>query len=225
MTLKHAIVQILSDDRAGEEEVSAVLEGQDCVLRRARPGRSIDITKPCDVGIIVVRRSCGWSAGLITALRSAETACAAVVVLGAGDVADVAQSLRGGAVDCLVRPVSRAVMLESLVNAIACTLRWRGRLLERAACSIVFGPERPSRAVPSGEPRIEEVVRRVAGQNQLTPREREVLYWLLQGHRYDDIATVLGVVPRTAKFHAANLLRKLELDSRYDLPRLLAGED
>ncbi|KIG17887.1 hypothetical protein DB30_02510 [Enhygromyxa salina] len=71
---------------------------------------------------------------------------------------------------------------------------------------------------------IEAAVCRLAGEKQLTPREGEVLYWLFQGHRYEDIATVLGVVPRTAKFHAANLLRKLELDSRNDLARLLAQE-
>lgn len=68
---------------------------------------------------------------------------------------------------------------------------------------------------------IDMVVSRLADQGQLTARESEVLYWLLQGHRYDDIATVLGVTSRTAKFHAANLLRKLDLDSRHDLTRIV----
>ena len=60
--------------------------------------------------------------------------------------------------------------------------------------------------------RVAAIVERLAASAGLTPREAEVLHWLLHGHRYDDIATVLDITPRTTKFHASNLLRKLELD-------------
>ncbi|PRQ08594.1 LuxR C-terminal-related transcriptional regulator [Enhygromyxa salina] len=235
--LERAAVRIISDDRAGEDDVSAALEGQGCVISRTSPGLGLDITTSCDIGVITVHRSCGWSAGVITTLRSSEIACATVVVLGGGGPPDIAQALRGGAVDCLVRPIPPAALLESLVNAAACTLRWRRRLALVSdisygarlanANALLFEPARESTTRGELAPGyIREVVGRLAGEHQLTPREREVLYWMLQGHRHDDIATVLGVVPRTAKFHAANLLRKLEIDSRNDLARLLVrGRD
>jgi len=55
----------------------------------------------------------------------------------------------------------------------------------------------------------------------LSPREREVLDLVLLGRMHADIALVLGVSPRTVKFHVRNLLEKLGADSRADLPRVL----
>lgn len=61
----------------------------------------------------------------------------------------------------------------------------------------------------------------LAHQARLTSRERGVLELLLLGRSPDDIAKVLGIAPRTAKFHQTNLLLKLGADSRHDLLRLL----
>jgi DNA-binding CsgD family transcriptional regulator len=41
------------------------------------------------------------------------------------------------------------------------------------------------------------------------------------GQRSDEIATKLSISARTAKFHQANILKKLGVDSRIDLIRLL----
>ncbi|WP_181197877.1 LuxR family transcriptional regulator [Enhygromyxa salina] len=230
-------MQVISVDETSADELAAALEGRGCVLRRVGPGLRLNAARECEVSVIAVDRACGWSAGLVTALRSSELACAAVVVLREGGPTGVAQSLRGGAVDCLVRPVPATVLLEGITNAIRCTRRWRGRVANAAvshtaprssatrthAHASLFAPAKTPPELPQdASERIEVVVRRLVGQSQLTPRKGEVLYWLFQGHRYEDIATVLGVAPRTAKFHASNLLRKLELDSRHDLPRLLA---
>src|SRR5690606_30930431 len=95
---------------------------------------------------------------------------------------------------------------------------------ERVTVAAAAPAPAPAPADNPEHAKIEAVVDRVSGDRGLTRRERQVLYWLLLGHRYVDIASVLGVAPRTAKFHAANLLQKLELDSRYDLARLLAEE-
>lgn len=56
----------------------------------------------------------------------------------------------------------------------------------------------------------------------LSQREREVLEQLLLGAATDEIAMVLGISPRTVKFHQTNLLNKLGADSRVDLLRVLA---
>jgi len=55
----------------------------------------------------------------------------------------------------------------------------------------------------------------------LSPREREILSYLLLGRNVDDIAQVVGIAVRTVKYHQANVLAKLGAESRADLMRLL----
>lgn len=65
--------------------------------------------------------------------------------------------------------------------------------------------------------RIDELARRA----QLSPREREVLDYLLLGRSVEDMAKLLGISPRTVKFHQAHALQKLGAESRSDLIRLI----
>ena len=48
----------------------------------------------------------------------------------------------------------------------------------------------------------------------LTPRECEVLQWIWEGKRDCEIATVLGLNPRTVGNHAYNIFRKLNVEAR-----------
>jgi len=48
----------------------------------------------------------------------------------------------------------------------------------------------------------------------LTRRERDVLRLVASGCSDREIATALGVRPRTVEWHVANLLRKLAVGSR-----------
>jgi DNA-binding CsgD family transcriptional regulator len=52
------------------------------------------------------------------------------------------------------------------------------------------------------------------GLDRLTPREREVLALIGQGHANRDIAAALYISERTARTHVSNILRKLDLTSR-----------
>jgi PAS domain S-box-containing protein len=67
----------------------------------------------------------------------------------------------------------------------------------------------------------ESKVRALADAAQLSERERSVLTYLLMGRSLGDIALILGISPRTVKFHQANVLEKLGADSRADLVRLI----
>ncbi len=68
---------------------------------------------------------------------------------------------------------------------------------------------------------FEAHVATLARGSALSTREREVLQYLLVGAGVENIAKVLGVTPRTVRFHQANLLAKLGAESRADLVRLL----
>src|SRR5690606_22764117 len=61
----------------------------------------------------------------------------------------------------------------------------------------------------------------LAGKAQLSPRERDVFAYLVEGCTLEEIATQLDISLRTVKFHQTNLLAKLGADSRSDLLRLI----
>lgn len=48
----------------------------------------------------------------------------------------------------------------------------------------------------------------------LTPRQREVLAWIVEGKENDAIAILLGITLGTVKFHVISLLRKFNAPNR-----------
>jgi DNA-binding NarL/FixJ family response regulator len=243
--VRHAVVLLIAEDGDLELELATVLAEMGCLAHRVGPDSPLDGAHTYDAAIVVTHQNTSWSAAALGRLRSTEYACASLVILDVGGPEDVAESLRRGAADCLIRPVSEPELLESVSGVIASTRMWRARF-SRARLFAVEGQLAASKSRPAMarvfEPAeqvvvtesvnvdardnasIDATVDRVSDERGLTRRERQVLHWLVLGHRYVDIASVLGVAPRTAKFHAANLLEKLGLDSRYDLARLLAEE-
>jgi DNA-binding CsgD family transcriptional regulator len=53
----------------------------------------------------------------------------------------------------------------------------------------------------------------------LTPREREVLRLTANGLTSKEVATLLGISPRTADVHRARLMHKLGLRNRVEVAR------
>jgi DNA-binding CsgD family transcriptional regulator len=72
---------------------------------------------------------------------------------------------------------------------------------------------------------VHERVATLSQEYRLSAREREVLAHLVRGDTVEDIGTALGITPRTAKFHQANVLAKLGIASRVELIRLLVDPD
>lgn len=58
---------------------------------------------------------------------------------------------------------------------------------------------------------------------ELTPREREVMELVVAGKHNRDIATELGISPRTVEVHKARLMAKLKADGIPQLVRLSLG--
>jgi DNA-binding CsgD family transcriptional regulator/PAS domain-containing protein len=61
---------------------------------------------------------------------------------------------------------------------------------------------------PELDPRV------LVGRGPLSPREREVLQLVTEGHSNKQIAAALGISDRTAKFHVTSILNKLGTDTR-----------
>jgi DNA-binding NarL/FixJ family response regulator len=53
--------------------------------------------------------------------------------------------------------------------------------------------------------------------NKLTPREREVLQLIAEGHKNKEISDILKISIKTVKAHRNNLMQKLDLHTQGDL--------
>ena len=65
--------------------------------------------------------------------------------------------------------------------------------------------------------KLDDARRASALQLPLTPREREVMEFLLRRFSNKEIAEILNISERTIKFHVGNILSKLHVDSRQEL--------
>lgn len=74
--------------------------------------------------------------------------------------------------------------------------------------------ELPAHAEPAGP----------MGVDSLTPREREVLQLLAEGHSTKDVAFRLDLSPKTIETHRANLMAKLKIDNVAGLTRMAISE-
>jgi FixJ family two-component response regulator len=117
-----------------------------------------------------------------------------VFVSGRSNVPASVQAMKGGAIDFLTKPVDADALLASVRRAIAQDLAQRALADEDAAIRAALGT--------------------------LTPRELEILPYLVSGRLNKQIGSDLGVVEKTVKVHRMHVMQKLGLHSLAELVRL-----
>ncbi len=115
----------------------------------------------------------------------------------------VLQALCNGAIGYVSKDCSTSVLVQAIREAVA------GR---RYLC-----PSVATRAFDAYVARAAEAPRDT--YEELTTREREVLYLAVEGHTNAQIAARLFISPRTVETHRANLMHKLGLRTHADLVR------
>jgi two-component system, LuxR family, response regulator FixJ len=116
-----------------------------------------------------------------------------IVMTAQGDVQTAVRAMKAGASDFLEKPYSDHTLLGSIEAA--------------------FAKENPS----DRNDEIADAVRRVAS---LSPREREVLYGLMDGRPNKMIAFHLGISVRTVEVHRARMMERLGTRQLADALRL-----
>jgi two-component system, NarL family, response regulator NreC len=173
-------------------EVADGLQVADLVARLRPDVLLLDVMLPGLNGLEVTRQ---------VAQRAPKTR---IVILSMhANEAYVLEALRNGAVGYVLKDASPAEMVQ-------------------AVREVTAGRHYLSR--PLSERAIEAYTRRAQGTpldlyETLTSREREVLQLAAESHSSTEIAARLGISPRTAETHRANLMRKLGLQSQTDLIR------
>ena len=117
-----------------------------------------------------------------------------VFVTGQGDVPQSVHAMKSGAVDFLIKPVTRRDLVDAIERAL-------GEAAQREA-------QRAKRE------RLEARLRR------LTPRERQVFERVVTGVLNKQIARELGIGLYTIKVHRARVMEKMEADSLTALVRM-----
>jgi FixJ family two-component response regulator len=122
-----------------------------------------------------------------------------VFVSGQSHPHQIVQGLKKGAVDFLFKPFN----LEDMLKAVADAIEFDRRQLKRVSVDIETKREYES----------------------LTPREREVCTWLVEGLLNKDIAVKLGTTDATIKVHKARVMSKMHVDSVQTLVKKFLESD
>jgi len=121
--------------------------------------------------------------------------CMPIVFLSAhGDVPTTAQAMKNGAVDFLMKPVDRDDLLGAIGVSLARDAENRAERAQYSAINELIGT--------------------------LTPREREVMSYVITGMLNKQIAGELDISEETVKIHRGRVMRKLGIASVAELVRL-----
>ncbi len=135
--------------------------------------------------------------GLVTFERLKALGCpwAVLFLTGHGDVGTAVEAVKNGAWDFLEKPFQNNLLVDRVEQAMQALQQQSASERER---------QRLRQALAS-----------------LSPREREVLGELIQGHYNKTIAEHLGITARTVEFHRANIFEKMGVESAIELAHQL----
>ena len=131
---------------------------------------------------------------LHTKLKQRNIIMPVIIVTGHADVAMAVRAMKAGAYDLIEKPYNDALMLERVQHAI--TYDQDNRHNQQRVSTIKACAE------------------------QLTPREQEVMRYVLDSTQNKIIAVELGISIKTVELHRANLMTKMQARSSTELVRL-----
>jgi len=127
-------------------------------------------------------------------LRTANIPLPIIFITGHGDIRMSVRAMKAGAVEFLTKPFRDQELLDAIQSAIA-----RDRTRRQRNALLLTLRE---------------------GFTSMTPREREVMAFVVAGHRNKEIASEIGVSEVTVKAHRAQVMRKMGAASLADLIRM-----
>ncbi|VAX12552.1 Two-component transcriptional response regulator, LuxR family [hydrothermal vent metagenome] len=130
---------------------------------------------------------------LFTRLKQREILLPVIIVTGHADVAMAVRAMKAGAYDFIEKPYNDALMLERVQHAITYDQDKRRNQQRVAAIK--------------------------ACADQLTPREQEVMRYVLNSTQSKVIAAELGISIKTVELHRANLMTKMQARTPAELVR------
>jgi FixJ family two-component response regulator len=194
-----AIINVVDDDAAIRDAVSVLLQTRGLRSRTFPTAEaflaSLKDTPLCAVVDVCLPGMNGLELQQQLARRRIEATL--VVMTGQASVSMAVEAMRAGALHFIEKPLDPETLLEVIDEALA----RRDAIAEQTS-------------------KRDQTQARLA---RLTPREREVLALLVDGHMNKVIAGRLGISTRTAEHHRAHIMTKMEAPTLSHLIRSTQG--
>mgnify|MGYP001546610473 CR=1 FL=1 len=120
-----------------------------------------------------------------------------IIITGHGDIPVAVRAVKNGAYDFIEKPFDN------------------DRLVERVKDALELDKEHHPKRLA-----LDAVNARIAN---LTPREKQVLEFVIDNHSNKEIAAKLGVSIKTVEFHRARVMEKMHADSLLHLAQMVAS--
>ena len=204
-------VFVLDDDEAVRDSVVVLLECEGFRVESfASPVAFLESDAPSRRGCLLVDVRMPQMSGLDVQERLAldGRALPVIVMTGHADVPLAVRAMKAGAVDFVEKPFDEQTLIGSVKAALTRTVPPSALPVAQAPAPAAAAP------APAASP---EVMERLSS---LTPRERDVLRWLIEGKSNKIIAFELSISPRTVEIHRARVMEKMRADSLPTLVRM-----
>lgn len=195
-------VYVVDDDKLARESLEWLIESVGLPVKVYDSGQAfLDSYSKELVGCMVLDVRMPDISGMDLYVKLTQEGCTLPVIImtGHADVDLAVRAMKAGAYDFIEKPYKDSLMLERIQSAIAVDLDNR-KEQERVDC----------------------VKDRIA---TLTPREQEVLKYVLKSTANKIIAAELGISIKTVELHRSNLMAKMQANSVTELVRqaIIAG--
>ena len=189
-----AVVHLIDDDESLRTAVTRVLSAAGHTVRGyASCGDFLMAESRNEPGCLILDVRMPGPSGLELqeALNKQSDPLPIIFLTGHGDVAMSVRAMKAGAVDFLTKPVQREQLLSAVAAALSRSANERASRLQLKTLRTQYAA--------------------------LSPREREVLHFLLAGKLNKQIASLVGIAERTVKAHRAQLMQKMQVASLAEL--------
>lgn len=193
------VVDLIDDDAAVLDSLSVYLGAKKFITRTHRLAhdflrvRERDGPADCIVSDVRMPRLSGLE--LQTMLNKAKSKEPLILITGFATIDAAVTAIKAGAFDFVEKPISERRLVASIRTAVAQVRRHQAE--QRDLLEI--------------ETRIDK----------LSPREQEILHLAARGHTSREIASELGISPRTVEVHRASVMHKTGAASVADLVRFV----
>ncbi len=197
MTPPTPVIHVVDDDESLRAAVLRLLRAAGYEVRAYASAGEFLLARPADAPGCVVLDVCmpGPSGlDLQEAFGNLQDALPIIFLTGQGDISMSVRAMKAGAVDFLTKPVQGEKLLDAVRNAVA-------------------------RDAQSRTARERDGALR-ARLESLPPRERAVFTLVVTGKANKQIASQLGISPRTVKAHRARVVEKMQVTSLAELVQL-----
>lgn len=191
------LIHVVDDDDGMRRSLRWILESAGWTVRTYQDAVEFLANYPPDApGCLVLDVRIPGISGvdLLDQLAAQRIELPVIVITGHGTVESAVRAMRHGVVDFIEKPIDDQVLLDRVAQAVSLNSSRRDQQSRRT-----------------------ELVKRL---ETLTPREREVMRLVVEGHPNKRIAAMLDRSEKTVEIHRAQVMRKMEAESLAELVRL-----